>query len=165
MPGEIPSWSLSNPSANGIASSQTSDSIRGLNPWDPMRQHTTKCDRRLSRRSGSWPRPLSSRLGQRMYRWRAMVRRRQAGSRIGSGTWSLKRFSTGPPSWHAKIPKLLWRGIPMVDVRQVRSVPHYPDRLTLISGLNSAGSNACEPRSALVRRGRDRLGQGCRNGV
>lgn len=40
--------------------------------------------------------------------------------------WALWLIESGhssdtlePPSWGAKIPKLLWRGVPMVDVRQV----------------------------------------------
>lgn len=63
---------------------------------------------------------------------------------IASGTSS---DTLEPPSWGAKIPKLLWRGVPMVDVRQVSSgvqvIAVRPSKLT--GGTRSPYSNSCEP--------------------
>ncbi|KAH8088263.1 glycosyl transferase family 90-domain-containing protein [Filobasidium floriforme] len=68
----------------------------------------------------SWPEPLGSDASA-YTEIRQAALDREWGLAGKAGEDSLRSVNvTGnqPPSWGAKIPKLLWRGVPMVDVRQ-----------------------------------------------
>lgn len=49
----------------------------------------------------------------------------------------------GPDSWSKKIPKLIWRGVPMVEVRQVSPTFLYA-AAAAISCCTGVDRNSCE---------------------